>query len=171
MVSSADSSQGEGSRVGSSTILISDRPSTSTVVEMKRLGAEGGVWRAAASDSCPGSGPRVSAFVDPLRDFPVRPGLLDPAVLLATRRLRDSPPGGDDRLHDSRIRPAAAEIPAHAAPDLLLVRLGGGRQQRSSGEKLARRAEAALQRVVLDERLLQWMEIACPGEPFDSGDG
>src|SRR6185503_19150282 len=67
-----------------------------------------------------------------------------------------------DRLDDVVIPGAAAEVALEAEADLLL---GGARvllQQRDRGHHEARRAEAALERVVLVERLLDGVELA-PG--------
>jgi hypothetical protein len=54
-------------------------------------------------------------------------------------------------------------------PDLVLARLRVVRKQAGGREDHARRAVAALQGVVLVERLLDWMEIAVVGKPFDRG--
>src|SRR5512133_1574283 len=77
---------------------------------------------------------------------------------------------GQDGANDFRIRPAAAEIPAHAAFHLVFGRVRVGVQQRRGGEDLAWRAEAALQRIVFDERGLEWTERLVSPDPFDRGD-
>src|SRR6266567_9598297 len=65
---------------------------------------------------------------------------------------------GEDGANDLRVGTAAAQIAAHRAPDVILVRHGRVVEECHGGEDLAGRAESALQRVVRDERGLQRME-------------
>src|SRR5712671_186920 len=158
----ASSPHGAGSRSGSSTILISSRPSTSTFVLAKRflgLGVSActpmaSSVAAAGAVSWPGSLPRVW-----------------PAM-----RLRGgiSSERGRSGLHGARdlgIGAAATEIAAHRVAHLLDARSTLARKKRDCRHELARRAEAALQRVELDERPLEGMRILGGAEPLDGGDG
>src|SRR4029077_4667091 len=56
-----------------------------------------------------------------------------------------------DRLLDSRIRAAAADVSGHPMPDLVHGRVGRRSDERRGGYDLAGRAEPALHRVGLDE--------------------
>lgn len=69
------------------------------------------------------------------------------------------------------VRAAAAEIPGHGALDLLIGWLRVAEQERLEREHLARCAEATLQRVVLDERLLHGVERVVVGQPLNGRDG
>ena len=75
------------------------------------------------------------------------------------RRLLAHDGGGDaDGVDDVLIAGAAAEISLQRVPDLLLGGVGVLREQIDRGEDHAGRAEAALQPVLLPERLLQRMQ-------------
>src|SRR5437764_11210875 len=83
-------------------------------------------------------------------------------------------PGLVPHLADGRtnvlVRRAAADVAAHPLPDL---RVAGGVplvEQRGRGHDLPGRAVPALERVVLDERLLHRVQLAFPGEPLDGRD-
>src|SRR2546428_9899140 len=75
-----------------------------------------------------------------------------------------------DRLDDVVIASAPAEVAFQLVTDLLL---GGARiafEELGGRQDHARRAEAALQAMLLPEALLDRMEIAVLGEPFDGRD-
>ena len=67
----------------------------------------------------------------------------------------------------SGIGAAAAEVAAHRRAHLLARRPRRRRQQRGRRDDLARRAEAALERVLLDERPLQRRQRALVAEALD----
>ena len=69
------------------------------------------------------------------------------------------------------IRSAAADVPRHGALDLLIRGPRVAEQERFEREHLPRRAEAALQRVMFDERLLHRVERVIVSQPLDGGDG
>ncbi len=78
-----------------------------------------------------------------------------------------------DRAHDLHVAAAAADVAAHPLADLL----GGAGvpflDAADAGHDLPRRAEPALEGVLLDERPLQRMQftvLATWGEPLDGGD-
>src|SRR3954462_9518732 len=101
--SDASLPHGSGFLAGISTILVSSRPSTSTLVVTKRLCIRG-----------------ISGS------------------------------GGEHRSHDFRVCAAAAEVAAHAAANIDFGRAGILGEQGHRGENLARCAEAALERIVLE---------------------
>src|SRR3989441_5370693 len=75
-----------------------------------------------------------------------------------------------DRLDDVVIAGAPAEVAFQLVADLLL---GGARialEELGGRQDHARRAEATLQAMLLPETLLDRMEIAVLGEPFDGRD-
>ena len=78
--------------------------------------------------------------------------------------------GGTHRLDDVLVAGAAAEIGREHVEQLVVadVRIVLQRVRRQHQE--ARRAEAALQAVVVDEGLLQRMQLLAVGEPFDGAD-
>src|SRR4051812_22252389 len=63
-------------------------------------------------------------------------------------------------LDDVLISGAATEVPGDGFPDLLLAGVLRLEQEWLQRHEKARRAETALQRVVLVKRLLKWMELA-----------
>src|SRR5438067_1182059 len=70
-----------------------------------------------------------------------------------------------------RVSGAAAEITAHVLADIGIVRRMPLPDAGNRREDLARRAIAALERVLIDERLLHRMELAVDaGEAFDRDD-
>src|ERR1041385_2670634 len=75
-----------------------------------------------------------------------------------------------DRRDDAFVRPAAADVAAHPAADLVVAAGVPFLQQRYRGTDLPRRAVAALESVVADERRLHGMEVAVAGQPFDGRD-
>ena len=82
------------------------------------------------------------------------------------RRLR----GCADRLHDRLVPRAAAEVAAERAADRLLVRVRVALEQVDGGHDDPGRAEAALEPVVLHERVLQRVPHAAPRQPLDGRD-
>ena len=74
---------------------------------------------------------------------------------------------GSNRLHDRLVAGAAAEVAAQRAPDLVVARRGL-REQVGGGEDHPRRAEAALQAVVLHEGALQRVQLAVGASPRSS---
>src|SRR6266581_3054515 len=75
--------------------------------------------------------------------------------------------GGLDRRDDVLIPGAAAEVALEAFADLPLRRVRITLEDGRRGDDHPGRAEAALERVMLVERLLQGMEGAVLGEPLD----
>src|SRR5256885_5147688 len=73
-------------------------------------------------------------------------------------------------LHDIDVTGAAAEIPRNGLADLLLARVLVALEKRARGHQHARRAEAALQAMLLGEALLHRMELAALLQPLDRGD-
>src|SRR5690349_15758250 len=73
-------------------------------------------------------------------------------------------------LHDVVVSGAAAEVAVERLADLGLGGLLGLAGEPDRGHHHARRAEAALQTVVLLERGLHGMELVAAREPFDGGD-
>src|SRR5262245_40868411 len=85
--------------------------------------------------------------------------------------LRDLLPRALNRRHDVRVGGAAAEVAAHL---LAHLGVGGGAplgQQRHRAHDLARRAVAALERVLGDEGGLHGMQRLAAGQPLDGRDG
>src|SRR5579864_9087023 len=70
----------------------------------------------------------------------------------------------------SGISSATAEVPAQAVLDLLRRGIGMLIEKSLGGDNKARRAEAALLRIVVNERLLDGMKMAGLAETFDGGD-
>jgi hypothetical protein len=65
------------------------------------------------------------------------------------------------------LHPLRPEIPAQRVPDRLFVRVPIARQEIDRRQDHARRAKAALEPVVLHERLLHWVQLAFRGQPLD----
>ena len=75
-----------------------------------------------------------------------------------------------DRRDDVGIGTAAADVAAHQLADFV-GGLGLAFGDQAGGRTdLSRRAVAALEGVVIDERLLQGMQRAVLRQPFDRGD-
>ena len=74
------------------------------------------------------------------------------------------------RTDHLRIGAAPAQVPAHCHRDLVVRRIRVFGQQRGRGEHLPRGAEAALHRIVGDERLLKRMNSPGGADPLDGGD-
>src|SRR5687767_12303121 len=73
-------------------------------------------------------------------------------------------------LDDVEVSATTAEVAAHGPTDLVF---GGGAslvQERPHAHDLARRAEAALERVLLDEGPLHRIQLAVAPQPLDRGD-
>ena len=86
---------------------------------------------------------------------------------------RRSPPAraaGEHRLDDVVVAGAAAEVALEALAHLGLGRVRVLVEQRDRRHDHARRAEAALQAVVLLERLLHRVQLAVGGQALDGGD-
>src|SRR3990172_8533428 len=78
------------------------------------------------------------------------------------------PPGdGRNGLDDVVVAGAAAEVALEAVPDRVRSARLAAVEERDGGEHHPRRAIAALQRVVVVERLLDRVQDAVGGEPFD----
>src|SRR5207249_7653564 len=73
------------------------------------------------------------------------------------------------RLKDVLIARAAAEVPFQALANFLTARVRIARKELVRGEYHARRAEAALQTVLLPKALLERMELALGREALDCG--
>src|SRR5258706_4037773 len=73
-------------------------------------------------------------------------------------------------LDDIHVARAAAQVPADGLADLLLARIPVAYEERARGHQHARRAEAALQTVLLGEALLHRMELAALLQALDRGD-
>src|SRR5207248_4104622 len=74
------------------------------------------------------------------------------------------------RLDDVVVARAAADVALEAVADLLLGGLRVLVEQRAGGDDHPRRAEAALQAVLVPESLLDGMELAGLGDALDGGD-
>jgi hypothetical protein len=91
-----------------------------------------------------------------------------PRLRVVVRRLSHRGDGIDDPL----VAGATADVARHLLPDGLPAGCGVGVEQMQGAHEHARRAEAALQAVVLDERLLQRVQFPVLAlEPLDRGDG
>src|SRR5207249_1375382 len=76
------------------------------------------------------------------------------------------------RGDDAHVSAAAAEVAAEVLADLVVVAGVALPDAGQAGHDLAGRAVAALQRVVVDERLLQRVQPAVrPGDAFDGRHG
>src|SRR5687767_7822418 len=74
--------------------------------------------------------------------------------------------GGARRVHDVLVSGAAAQIAGERLTDLLVRGMGALAQEARERHEKARRAEAALQAVMLAKRLLQRIQRVAIGEPF-----
>src|SRR5215831_12827995 len=74
------------------------------------------------------------------------------------------------RLDDVHIAGAAAQVARDRLADLLLARVLVAREERAGGHEHSRRAEAALQTVLLGETLLHRVELASLLQSLDRGD-
>src|ERR1051325_646050 len=100
--------------------------------------------------------------------------------LMAEPKMRDAmarPPSGlhagggfTHRRDDVLVAGAAAERPFQAVAHFRLARICVALQQVARGHDHARRAEAALQAVLVPESLLHDVQLAVAGETFDRGD-
>src|SRR5262249_16832899 len=75
-----------------------------------------------------------------------------------------------DGLDDVDVAGAAAQVPGDGLADVGLARVGVPGEERRARPHHARRAEAALQAVLLPEALLHGVELAVLLEAFDGGD-
>src|SRR3954464_13924263 len=78
--------------------------------------------------------------------------------------------GPADRGDDVLVARAAADGAGDRRADLRLARVGVGVQQRPRRHEHPGRAEAAVQRVLLVEALLDWVELAVDRERLDGAD-
>src|SRR5205085_1333797 len=89
-------------------------------------------------------------------------------------RASDRPParaGLLDRVENVVVAAAPADVAGHGLADLLVGARVPVPDHRDRGHDLAGRAEAALETVVLDERLLHRVQLlTVPRETFDRGD-
>ena len=88
------------------------------------------------------------------------------SVLLVTLHARRLEHG----LQDVRLRAAAAQVPGAGVLDFVGGRMRILFQQRRHAHDETRRAIAALQRVLVNERLLHLRQFAVFGQSFDGGD-
>src|SRR5215469_8798016 len=79
--------------------------------------------------------------------------------------------GIHDGAQDLVVPRAAAKIAREPITRLFLGRVEGGVEQRLGGDDQARRAEAALQRRMLEEFLLHRVQLVAFGDAFDRRDG
>src|SRR6266849_1651776 len=80
-------------------------------------------------------------------------------------RLGGHGPGGRlDRFHNVLVARAAADVTLDPQPDLLLGRVWIPLQKLLGCQDHARRAEAALETVLVPEGLLQRVQLATPGQ-------
>src|SRR5262249_44509754 len=77
---------------------------------------------------------------------------------------------GLDRREHLGVGAAAADVPAQVIADLVLGRGGVLAEQALHGHDHAPRAVAALERLVLQERLLDTVQLAVLGQPLDRRD-
>src|SRR5207237_1365195 len=80
-------------------------------------------------------------------------------------------PRGDAGGDDVQVRAAAAQVAGDGALHVVLGGRGVAAEQRDDRHDLARRAEAALIRVVSDERLLHRMQLPVGTDALDRLDG
>src|SRR5712691_1036012 len=69
---------------------------------------------------------------------------------------------------DVDVARAAAQITRDTPSNLFLGRIGRGRQQRLRAQQHARRAEPALEAVLLEESVLQWVQLTVLLQALDS---
>src|SRR5581483_10653018 len=81
---------------------------------------------------------------------------------LSAHRLRRLAHGADDVL----VAGAPAEVALERVANLVVARVGVPREQVGRGDDHPRRAEPALQAVLVPERLLDRVQLAVPGEPL-----
>ena len=77
---------------------------------------------------------------------------------------------GEHRTHDLWVCAATTEVATHSAPHVCFGRLRVFLEQRDAGENLPWSAESALQRVMVDERLLERVQLVSAPDPLDSRD-
>ena len=133
-----------------------NRGSSLRLTEWPMPPTSGVVWRRASVviSSLPLSRPRpIAERLGRLRRAPTRPRQLAGRLL--------------DRLDDVHVAGAAAEVAADPLPDLLLVRVRVLVEQPGRLHDHARRAEAALEAVLVPERLLERVERRAVGHALD----
>jgi RimJ/RimL family protein N-acetyltransferase len=77
---------------------------------------------------------------------------------------------GEHRLGDLLVAGAAAQVPAQREPHVVLARVGISPQERLRRDQHPRRAEAALDAALVEERGLERMQLAALGKSLDGGD-
>src|SRR5215468_7210432 len=93
-----------------------------------------------------------------------------PLTSVAIARSSHRGAGRLDGLHDVLVAGAAADVAADRPPDLLLARVVVLGEQRGGDEHHPRRAEAALQGVLLVERGLDRVQLRAAREALDGLD-
>src|SRR3990170_8349197 len=94
-------------------------------------------------------------------------------LLRADRRAGAGPHrrcGGADGGNDVLVPGAPAEVALDGVPDLVIGRIGVALEQVDRGHDHARRAEPALEAVLLPECVLHRMELIAGGDAFDGPD-
>src|SRR5260221_264240 len=74
------------------------------------------------------------------------------------------------RVNDFRVTRTAAQIPGEPLPHLVRAQACGALEESVSRQQHARRADPALRRAVLDERVLQGRQPATISQSLDCGD-
>src|SRR5487761_460390 len=95
----------------------------------------------------------------------------DSVVLVVTSRLRSQLLGRPQhRLHDVLVAGAAAQVAGQRPPHVFLGRVRVAVEQGLGGQHHARRAEPALEPVLLPETLLERVQLARRGQALHGGD-
>src|ERR1700735_1333689 len=95
-----------------------------------------------------------------------------PAVVVNSRLLRLQLRGRpEDRFHDVLVAGTAAQVAGDRPPHVFLGRGGVAVEQVLGRHHHARRAEPALEAVLLPEPLLERVQLAGRGQALDGGDG
>src|SRR2546429_9009788 len=105
-----------------------------------------------------------------------------PPTAISSTAMVPSPSGADGRagrrhlpgrpldgLDDVLVTGAAAEVPRDGPPDLVLGGIGVVLEERRRRQHHPRRAETALQAVLLLEALLDGVQLAGPAQPLHRG--
>src|SRR5579884_3133973 len=92
------------------------------------------------------------------------------SAVLATLRLLHAPRGVLDGADDLVVAGAPAQVPREPEADALLARVRFLVEQRLGRDEEAGGADAALERRVLEERLLEWVHLPRLGQPLDRRD-
>src|SRR3569833_38187 len=103
---------------------------------------------------------RSTRVVPPARKVPGEARAASTVAGAVSSNGRIGPPRLVDGGHDVRVRRAAADVAGHELPDVLDVLL----DRRDRRHDLAGRAEPALQGVLVEERLLDWVQPILRGQ-------